>query len=68
MPERFKLESFNHAWSECYEQESARVLPVLGLWTEGGLIWRMVHVGSIRLENVSAAAEHDILKTFILFS
>jgi len=60
MSKQFKLESFSSSWSELYEQECARVLTALGYCTEGGLIWRMAHVGSTALITVPAQPCIDI--------
>lgn len=61
MREQLNLESLNNSWSKCYEQEASRVITALGHCTEGGLIWRMAHVGSTALKVVPAQACIDIL-------
>jgi len=60
MKNALKVETYNPAWPQHYEQERKHIVEALGFCTDGGVIFKMAHIGSTSIPNMPAKPCIDI--------
>lgn len=61
MPEPIEVLPYNPQWPQWFEQEQARLLGALGWCTQGGVVYRLEHIGSTAVVGLAAKPCIDIL-------
>ncbi len=60
MPEQIIVEAYNPNWPKIYQEEKDKIYKALGFCTDGGVLYRIEHVGSTSVPNLAAKACIDI--------
>ena len=55
------LEPYNPAWQRIYEEERQALVSTLGFYTDGGVLWRIEHIGSTSVPGLLAKPCIDIM-------
>ncbi len=61
MPQEIIIEPYNPKWPEIYKEEKSKIYKALGFCSDGGVLYRIEHIGSTSVPGLAAKPCIDIM-------